>query len=660
MVPVNVTYEHLLNQHGGGQGIPDPASLNSMVDNLKMLGQLAEERGTTCDGGMRELSKRRKERVEDDHRLERENRDREEKEREKEKEKEKASLKRVAEDEEVRGRKSLKTKKVKKERSSVREERPLAVGAHGVARQDGLGLSPQDPVESIKESTSSPKRKLDAVSSSSLSSTSQPPSPTNGRLTEEPKSPRKSRASSTSSTESHQPPPAASIAQYQTFGPDPTTFDDPTIYHIREVTDDMTDLEKAEIYSVAQFPHSDLSHLIAGTIPDKDFSNAKPSNQVNANTFQAYIDPYLRPLTEEDMAFLKERGDRVAPFVMPRRGKRHYTEIWAEEDGQFSLDSNHSDKDRLPPNQPRGNLEQMTDDIAETDQISNGPLLNRLLSTMRFENRPSPSDDNRSNGNSTTNSDVPMSNGVLNGDNTNGTTENNNDEPSSQQPGPKPPSTTLPPATYMPESSLPSWRQSANSNIKMDAATIDDRLKQELRYIGFLAPDNSEPDYDAHYDDEVAERLRMLQEELRRVSLENGARKARVLEFANERMAYQEYSTILDDLDGQVQQAYLKRTRTLGKSKKNIKRPGGAGGGSHPANVNGAGGDAVGVSKPGIGDLARQLMARRQKWVDMISPVFDGEVGGGLQFKGKGTVFAEGVMERLMKAEKERWEEETE
>lgn len=346
---------------------------------------------------------------------------------------------------------------------------------------------------------------------------------------------------------------------------------------------------------------------------------------------------------------------------MPPRGKRHYTEIWAEEDGQFLLDSNHHEKDRLPPNQPRGNLEQMTDDIAETDQISNGPLLNRLLSTMRFENRPSPSDDSKSNGNSTTNGDVPMSNGLPNGDNTNGTTENNNDEPSSQQPGSKPQSSAFPPATYMPESSLPSWRQSAaNSSIKMDAATIDDRLKQELRYIGFLAPDNSEPDYDAHYDDEVAERLRMLQEELRRVSLENGARKARVLEFANERMAYQEYSTILDDLDGQVQQAYLKRTRTLGKSKKNNKRPGGAGGGSHPVNVNGAGGDAVGVSKPGIGDLARQLMARRQKWVDMISPVFNGEVGGGLQFDGKGTVFEEGVMERLMKAEKERWEEETE
>ncbi|KAL9600930.1 MAG: hypothetical protein Q9219_002865 [cf. Caloplaca sp. 3 TL-2023] len=297
MVPSNVSYEQLLNQHGGGQGIPDPTSLNQMVDNLKLLGQLAEERAKACDGGMRELSKRRKERVEQEYRLDKENRDREEKE----------SLKRAAEDEEARSRKSLKTKKVKKERSAARDERPLAVGAHGLARQDGLDVALQEPADDTKPSASPPKRKLDAVSSSSLSSTSQPPSPTIGPVTEEPKSPRKSRAASTSSLESHQPPPAASIAQYQTFGPDPTTFDDPTIYHIREVTDNMTDEEKAEIYSVAQFPHNDLSHLIAGKIPDKDFSNAKPPNQVNANTFQAYIDPYLRPLTEEDMAFLKER-----------------------------------------------------------------------------------------------------------------------------------------------------------------------------------------------------------------------------------------------------------------------------------------------------------------------------------------------------------------
>lgn len=166
------------------------------------------------------------------------------------------------------------------------------------------------PNENTKASASPPKRKLDAISSSSLSSTSQPPSPTVGPMQEEEelvKSPAKHRDSSESSVDAHQPPPAASIAQYQTFGPDPTTFDDPTIYHIRDVTDEMTDEQRAEIFSVAKFPHSDLSHLIAGTIPDKDFSNAKPSNQVNANTFQAYIEPYVKPLAEDDMAFLKER-----------------------------------------------------------------------------------------------------------------------------------------------------------------------------------------------------------------------------------------------------------------------------------------------------------------------------------------------------------------
>lgn len=133
MVPTNVTYDHLLNQHGGGQGIPDPASLNQMVDNLKLLAQLAEERSRVCNAGTGELSKRRKGRVEEEHRLDQENRDREEK----------ASFKRAAEEEDVRGRKSLKTKKVKKERSTVREERPLAVGAHGLARQDGRETTPQ-------------------------------------------------------------------------------------------------------------------------------------------------------------------------------------------------------------------------------------------------------------------------------------------------------------------------------------------------------------------------------------------------------------------------------------------------------------------------------------------------------------------------------------
>ncbi len=332
---------------------------------------------------------------------------------------------------------------------------------------------------------------------------------------------------------------------------------------------------------------------------------------------------------------------------MPRHGKRHYTEIWAEEDGHTFLEGNHQTTDKLPQNQGRGSLEQIEDDIIETDQLSGSPLLSRLLSTMRFENRASVSED-RDKSNGLTNSTGEAS--------SNGT----NLAPASSDNSQEENKASLPPATFMPESNSQSWK---TPTLRLDHHQMDERLKVELRHIGFFGPD-SEPDYDAHYDDEVAERLRILQAELKHVSIFNGARKARVLELANERMAYQEYSTILEDLDSQVQQVYLKRTRTLGKNKKNTKRPGGAGGGSHlmtsaGTGANGAGGGgSAGVTKPGIGDLARQLMERRKKWVEKIGPIFGDDV---TRVRGSDEgIFHEALMEPLRKAELERWDEEDE
>ncbi len=322
---------------------------------------------------------------------------------------------------------------------------------------------------------------------------------------------------------------------------------------------------------------------------------------------------------------------------MPRRGKRCYTEVWAEEDGSMSRDT--PEDDRLPPNQPHGSLDQMDDEVAETDQISSGPLLNRLLSTMRFEHRAPPSED-KAQSNGLTNASGESS--LTNGDLTNGTSHESGpiDEATSNK--------TLPPATSLPLSERPSANAPSLSH-----AQIDERLKAELRHIGFLSPDN-EPDYDAHYDDENAERLRFLQAELRKTSILNGARKQRVLDLAQEQMAYQEYATILEDLDVQVQLAYSKRTRTLGKSKKNTKRPGGAGGGSHP--VNGVVSTDGGVSRPGIGDAARHLMTRRAKWENQIGPVFRSDIR---RVRGKGEgIFADVDMESLMTQERERWEEE--
>lgn len=356
----------------------------------------------------------------------------------------------------------------------------------------------------------------------------------------------------------------------------------------------MSEDEIKKIYSVASYPHNDLSHLIPGAPPDKDFSIAKPSNQTQANTFAAYLEPYFRPYTEEDLAWLRERGDRVNAFIVPPRGKKHYTELWAEEDGLHPNDPSIQGRDRYPANQPRGSIEALDDATAESDLISLGPVASRVLQCLRPERRIVNPED-KSNGHVNGNDSV---NGDINGD--------NHEERES---------TAVPSATCMPGSDTEAWKKA--NHPKLDYAQVDERLKQELRHLGILPPE-VEPDYDGHYDDEVAARLRFLQARLKEICIQNGARKARLQRLVQEQMAYQEYSTICEDLENQVNQAYLKRTRTMGKNKK-TKRPGGAGGGAT------AGGPPAGtaIAKPGIGDSVKALMDRKRRWEDTFSVIFD-------------------------------------
>lgn len=440
-----------------------------------------------------------------------------------------------------------------------------------------------------------------------------------------------------SGSEDEGAPPRREAPQFQTFGEDPSSFPDPTVYEILPVTPGMTVEERAKLYSVAVFPKTDLSDQIAGDPPDKDFSSAKPSNQINFTTFSSHIEPYFRPFSEEDLAFLRERGDRISPFVLPKRGKKHYTEIWAEEDGAMAIDSTTPARDKLAPNQARGNIENMEDDVAETDKLSVGPVLSRLLQAMRPEARVQPSEDK------------PMTNGI------NGDAEVKEEANGDLGVGPLGEEIkSVPPAAFMTESSSEAWKKATHP--KLDYSQVDERIKQELRHIGMLPQEGFEGDYDGHFDDEVAARLRLLQDKLREQMLVNGARKARLKQLVSERMAHQEYQTILEDLDGQVQGAYLKRTRTMGKSKKS-KRPGGAGGGSHQA-----GGGASGMARPGIGDLTKLLMERRRKWIDSISPVFDDpNLGKVPRASNPGsTIFKPEIMAELIKKERQAWDDEVE
>ncbi|MBE3042488.1 hypothetical protein IMZ48_07895, partial [Candidatus Bathyarchaeota archaeon] len=81
-----------------------------------------------------------------------------------------------------------------------------------------------------------------------------------------------------SSSDEESRPVRSMVPQSHTFGDDPSTFPDPTVYEIRPVTSGMSEDEIKQIYSVAKYPRSDLSELLAGDPPDKDFSNTKPTN----------------------------------------------------------------------------------------------------------------------------------------------------------------------------------------------------------------------------------------------------------------------------------------------------------------------------------------------------------------------------------------------
>jgi transcriptional adapter 3 len=386
----------------------------------------------------------------------------------------------------------------------------------------------------------------------------------------------------------------------------------------------MTDEEKKDIYSVAVFPPSNLHDKIAGIPPDKDFSNAKPATQVNAGVFANYVEPYIRPLTEEDVAFLRERGDRIGPFVLPRRGQRHYKDIWAEEDGAMHIDSN---VERPAPNIPRGAAEDVSDEILETEQVSAGPLVSRLLATLRPEGRANQNAANDING-------------------VNGDAMDIDEGAGAGAPTDTARTNSLPSATQLPDlmgrASQPSGRA--------EYAALEDRVLMELKHYGFLSEADAETQsYDSHFDDEVAQRLRFLQEELRKQSIVNGARKQRLLELTEERIAQQEYNTIADDLDNQLNAAYLKRNRNIGKGKKQNKRPGGAGGGSHAvANA--------GITRPGVGEPIRTLMERRTQWINTIGPV----VNYGKTGLPPDTIFAEDKMKELESREVEIWNTEAE
>jgi hypothetical protein len=90
---------------------------------------------------------------------------------------------------------------------------------------------------------------------------------------------------------------------------------------------------------------------------------------------------------------------------------------------------------------------------------------------------------------------------------------------------------------------------------KTDLSLSEERLKSELVHIGLLNEDTLE----ASTDTEVTRQLQAVQNMLKQQIQVNVARKQNLSRIAEEFMAYQEYNTLLDDINKTVEAAYTKR-----------------------------------------------------------------------------------------------------
>ncbi|KAI1311337.1 Transcriptional regulator [Mortierella claussenii] len=287
----------------------------------------------------------------------------------------------------------------------------------------------------------------------------------------------------------------------------------------------------------------------------EDFSKVKVANQVPIQTFWSSMEPYFRPFTESDRVVLEEEGDQVTPLLIPPLGK-HYLEAWAEEDRALipydGFESRRSSVDLIKDVTPSRNTVynqpfELTDENIDQDEVSCGPLTERIICSLVAEDVVDPNE-----------------------------IKQDDDQPTSSSPAPI----------------------NLHSNVR-NYAELEERIKRELRYIGLLG--NDEIDWDAREDDEISITLRSLQKELRDVMKVNRGRKQRLLSLVNNHLAYQEYNTILDDLDKQVEQGYLKRFRMTKSKKKKTSTP------------------------KSLSESALSAMDRRRRFVQGVGPIFPAE-----------------------------------
>lgn len=240
-----------------------------------------------------------------------------------------------------------------------------------------------------------------------------------------------------------------------------------------------------------------------------DFSKLKtPSNQTAVTTFYTSIEPYIRPIREEDIGYLEFSGDDVEPYIMPHLGRR-YTEQWADQDRGMVLDpaaeeANAASTVTTAP-VPTWDPSTMTDDDLTSDKHGHGPLTERVISALIADD-------------STVWKGVKAAEDAMEG-----------------RPG--------------------GSAAAAARKERMNVKDLEGRVKDTMRWHGLL---EETPNYTDRTDDPIATALRHAQTELRLVSATNKARKARLASIARDRLAYQEYVDVRESLDRSISGLYTR------------------------------------------------------------------------------------------------------
>ncbi|WWC67992.1 uncharacterized protein I206_101911 [Kwoniella pini CBS 10737] len=292
---------------------------------------------------------------------------------------------------------------------------------------------------------------------------------------------------------------------------------------------------------------------------DEDFSNAKAPSQVAFPTFWSGVEPYLRDVREDDLAMLGFKADAPESYEMPPRG-RHYTEIWDEEDGNPPGTTSRMAVPNLRQQQilsqtngvqPLSHFiptSELRDEVLVEEQKGLGSLTERVVAAVV---------------------------GRLGFGEKKPTIENRQD-------------------LLVLEAEMMD-REPA----KVDVVDLEERMKKELKAVMLLG-EHDEYDPTNREDDEITSALRQSQRLLAQQTSLNEARKSRLTEIAKQRLAYNEYQSLLEGIEKSIESGWSKRIKKYGLT---------------PKKNSSTGGNSI---KPPIPDNLKKLVQTRKQWLDGI------------------------------------------